>query len=173
MEKTLVIYKSNTGFAEKYAKWLSEELNCDLLNYENRNTINWSDYEAVIYGGGIYAGSINGIDWLKSKLPELKNKKVVVYATGAMPADAPETKEAMEKNFTVAEAAQVKSFFLHSGLCYEKMAFKHKLMMKMFCKMLKTKNPQTYQILRLSFDHTSKEALKPLLAYINDNEQRG
>ena len=47
MEKTLVIYKSNTGFAEKYAKWLSEELNCDLLNYENRNTINWSDYEAV------------------------------------------------------------------------------------------------------------------------------
>ncbi|WNX88847.1 hypothetical protein RVY71_00950 [Emergencia timonensis] len=46
-------------------------------------------------------------------------------------------------------------------------------MMKMFCKMLKTKNPQTYQILRLSFDHTSKEALKPLLAYINGNEQRG
>ena len=62
---------------------------------------------------------------MKSKLPELKNKKVVVYATGAMPADAPETKEAMEKNFTEAEAAQVKSFFLHSGLCYEKMAFKH------------------------------------------------
>lgn len=31
MSKTVVIYKSKTGFAKKYAQWISEELHCDLM----------------------------------------------------------------------------------------------------------------------------------------------
>ena len=166
MNKTVIIYKSSTGFAEKYAGWLSEELQCDIKSFENRNDIDFSDYETVIYGGGIYAGSINGITWFKSKLPELQGKKVIVYATGAMPPDAPETKETIVKNLTETEAAQVEIFYFHSGLSYEKMGFKHKLMMKMFCKILKKSNPETYQVLRASFDHTSREDLKPLIDYV-------
>ena len=167
MKKTVIIYKSTTGFAEKYARWLSEELHCDVKSYEKRDGIDLSDYETIIYGGGIYAGSINGLTWFKSKLPELRGKKVIFYATGAKPPDAPETKETIAKNFTEEEAAQVKYFYLHSGLAYEKMGFKHRLMMKMFCKILKKSNPETYQVLRASFDHTSKESLMPLVEYVN------
>lgn len=167
MRKTVIIYKSNTGFAEKYAKWLCEELHCDIKSYEKRETINFSDYDTIIFGGGIYAGSINGINWLKSKLPELKDKSVIVFATGAMPQDAPETRETLDKNFTQQEASHIKTFYLHSGLCYENMGFKHKIMMKMFCKILKKKQTETFEILRTSFDHSSKEALKPLLKHIN------
>lgn len=170
MKKILIIYKSNTGFAEKYATWLSEELQCDLLSYEKKNTIDFSIYDTVIFGAGIYAGSINGIAWFKAKLPELKNHKVVVFATGAMPPDASVVKETLEKNFTPQEAAQIQTFYLHSGLSYEKMPFKHKLMMKMFCKMLKKKDAEAYETLRASFDHTSRESLKPLLEYVKSSK---
>lgn len=170
MKKTVIIYKSSTGFTEKYAKWLNEELDSDLIPYEKRGSVNLSHYDTIIYGGGLYAGSINGISWLKSKLPELKEKEVVVFATGAMPADAPEIKETMEKNLA-EEAGQVKGFFLHSGLCYEKMAFKHKLMMKMFCKMMKKKDPEVAQFLSASFDHTSKETLQPLIQHVKTQRE--
>lgn len=168
MNRIGIIYKSTTGFAEKYARWLSEELQCDLFPYEKRDAADLSAYETIIYGGGIYAGSINGIDWLKSKLPELEGKKVIVYATSAMPPEAAQIKEILAKNLSQKTDAQVKFFYLHSGLAYEKMGFKHKLMMKMFCKMLKKKDFETYQVVRASFDHTSRETLKPLIEYCRE-----
>ena len=33
--KILLIYKSKTGFTEKYARWISEEINCDVENISN------------------------------------------------------------------------------------------------------------------------------------------
>lgn len=167
MKKTLIIYKSNTGFAERYAKWLCEELDCDLKTYEDRETAVLFDYDTIIFGGGIYVGSINGISWLKSKLPELEGKEVIVFAAGAMPQDAPQASEVFEKNFTQQEAEKIKTFYLHSGLCYERMSFKHKLMMKMLCKVLKKKQPEIHKVLSTSFDHSSKEALEPLLRHLN------
>ena len=87
-----------------------------------------------------------------------------------MPPDASVVKETLEKNFTPQEAAQIQTFYLHSGLSYEKMPFKHTLMMKMFCKMLKKKDAEAYETLRASFDHTSRESLKPLLEYVKSSK---
>ena len=30
--KTLVVYTSQTGFTQRYAEWLAEEMNADIIN---------------------------------------------------------------------------------------------------------------------------------------------
>ena len=68
---SIVIYKSKTGFTERFAKWIGEELSCDVIPYARRSAINFDAYDTVIYGGGIYAGSIGGLKWFKEKLPAM------------------------------------------------------------------------------------------------------
>lgn len=53
MKKVVVIYGSKYGTTEKYAKWISEELNCDLFSYKSIKKDNLLNYDTIIYGGGL------------------------------------------------------------------------------------------------------------------------
>lgn len=72
MEKTIVIYKTKYGSAEKYARWIAEELHCDLARLDDLEKSDLKDYDLIIYGGGVHAGGIRGWDtmqkWLKPYL---------------------------------------------------------------------------------------------------------
>jgi flavodoxin len=83
--KTLVIYKSKTGFVRKYAEWIAEELSADLFPADRIHKSLYRSYDAVIYGGGLYAGGISGIGHIKNNLADLEGKKVIVFASGASP----------------------------------------------------------------------------------------
>ena len=62
--KSIIIYSSQTGFTEKYAKWLSEALECDILPLKQAKKLDFQEYDAVIYGGWCCAGSINNLNWI-------------------------------------------------------------------------------------------------------------
>lgn len=72
---SVVVCKSKTGFSEKYAKWIAEELKADLFKLSDFSKKKINDYEAVIYGGGVYASGINGIKFIKKNLDLFKDKK--------------------------------------------------------------------------------------------------
>lgn len=165
-KKSIVIYKSKTGFSERFAKWIGEELSCDTIPYAKRNTVNLAGYDTVIYGGGIYAGSIGGLKWFKEKLPALNNKKVIVFASGSTPEDSPAAAQALRQNFTDEEWSQVKAYYFQGGLNYEKMGLGSKIMMSMFRSMLKKQegDSEAYRAIAASYDCASKEAVKPLVA---------
>jgi flavodoxin len=82
--KTVVIYKSKTGFTKKYAEWISEELSADIFDV-SKVTINMlTAYDTVIYGGGLYAVGINGVKLITKNLDKLKDKKVVCLCYGGV-----------------------------------------------------------------------------------------
>ena len=58
-----------------------------------------------------------------------------MLVTGAAP-DNQETRRTLEANFKDCQQEEYKAFYLQSGLCYEKMGWKDRLMMKAFSKML-------------------------------------
>lgn len=87
--RTIVIYKSKTGFTEQYAQWIRDELGCEIARYEDRNHINLEDYDTLIFGGGFYAGKIAGLKWFLEQALVLDSRKVVVFGTGASPAGFP------------------------------------------------------------------------------------
>lgn len=77
--KSIVIYKSSTGFTKQYAEWIAEEMSIKAIDINKVSTINISDYESVIFGGWIMASNISGLD----KIKQLKPKKLIVFAVGS------------------------------------------------------------------------------------------
>ena len=57
--KTIVAYKSKSGYTKTYAEWIAQELGCDIK--ENAELSDIIDYDTIIYGGGMYEGGFNGV----------------------------------------------------------------------------------------------------------------
>lgn len=168
---TIIIYRSKTGFTEKYAKWLREDLSCDCVPYSARGTVDFDRYQAVAFGGGCYIGKIDKLGWLKKQLPRLRGKKVAVFFTGAMPGDAPDVLRLERENFTPQELEQIKPFYLQGGLNYEAMGLADRFLMAGFRRMLKAKadSPKEkvmLQNIQQSFDRTDREKLKAIEDYL-------
>lgn len=129
--KTLVIYSSKTGFVRKYAEWIAEELRADLFPADRTHKSIFRSYDTIIYGGGLYAGGINGIGLIKKSLSELEGKKVIVYASGASPWSEKVLNEVRDKNFTAEEQKKIKFFYLRGGFDLTKLGFFDKFLMKL------------------------------------------
>lgn len=175
-KRIAIVYYSKTGFTKKYAEWIKEglagKLSCDVVSYKERRKIAFGDYDAVLFGGGFHAGQINGLKWFKAQIGKMpaqfiQNGRIAVFATGAMPVEAPDVEKSMRKNFTEQEWGQMKTFYLPGGLCYEKMCAGDKLMMSMFRAMLKEAkvDSKMQEIVAHSFDMTSKEAAAPVVEW--------
>lgn len=87
MEKYVVIYKSKYGATERYAKWIAEDLCCNAFTLDQISQKDLSQYENIVYGGGVHAGGIMGFDkfkkWLRPILTSGKPcQKVVVFSVG-------------------------------------------------------------------------------------------
>lgn len=127
--KTVVVYKSKTGFAKKYALWIAQELSADLFEASSFNDDLFKAYDTIIYGAGLYAGGINGISYLTGNLAKLKNKKVVVFATGVSPCREETVYEVRNKNFTAEEQKYIQFFYLRGGFDYDKLKLFDKALM--------------------------------------------
>ena len=57
--KTIVIYKSKTGFVRKYAEWIAEDLLADIFEVSKVNINMLAKYDTVIFGGSLHAVGIN------------------------------------------------------------------------------------------------------------------
>ena len=82
MERTVVIYKSKYGATEQYARWIAEELECDLVRAEDFKKRDFELYDNIIFGGGLQAGGIKGFELIRKNRRILQTKKVVVFVVG-------------------------------------------------------------------------------------------
>lgn len=74
MNKIAVVYASKYGSTKQYAQWIAEELSADLFE-SNKIPINeLKEFDTIIYGGGLYAGTIKGINLIIKNLELIKNK---------------------------------------------------------------------------------------------------
>jgi len=93
----------------------------------------------------------------------------IVFATGGTPNEAvKEINEVWKFNLS-EELVTIPHFYMQSGLCYEKMSFLNKTIMKMMSKVLsKKKNmgsteDEFAQAIKKSYDISSKEYAEPLI----------
>lgn len=167
--KTIVIYKSKTGFTKKYAEWIAAALGCEAKTMDQFNKYMLNDVDQVIYGGGIMAGNINGLKKMKKYCAE-KKKKLIVFATGATPAEAVEIVERIrDTNLTKEEQNEIPFYYYGAGINYEKMSGFPKFMLHMMSKQLsKKKNPTEEEkgmaeILAHSCDFTNQKSIEALV----------
>ena len=80
--ETIVIYKSKTGFTKRYAEFIAEDLDAEIYELQEIKIEDINKYDTIVYGGGLYAGSINGIDFINKNIDNFKKHKIIVFATG-------------------------------------------------------------------------------------------
>ena len=68
--KTAIIYVSQTGFTKQYAEWLAEEVSGECMTIAEAEKKDLSGYDAVVFGGWCFAGTIKELDWFKERLPQ-------------------------------------------------------------------------------------------------------
>ncbi len=137
--KILVAYKSKTGFTEKYAHWIAEDLAADICDYRKINKNMLKKYETIIYGGSLHAVGIEGIKVIKDHLDILKDKQVLVFAVGATPSHKETVEEIKNNNFNKKQLSQISFYYLRGGFNYNKLPFFDKLLMKLLLLKLKSK----------------------------------
>lgn len=172
--KIIIIYKSSTGFTKKYAEMIGSEINCTLADYRSVTTEMLSEYNIVVFGSRAHAGMIDGYKKIKKMFQESNACRFILFVTGATPNNAADViKEFWEHNLTSDELSEIPHFYMQSGLCYEKMSFFDKLMMKAAAHMIKKKKDKDasdeafLQAITTSYDCSSKAYIEPLVSLLN------
>ncbi|WP_446897108.1 flavodoxin domain-containing protein [Clostridium sp. LBM24168] len=172
--RTVVVYRSKTGFTKKYAKWIAEELSADIFEFTRVTVDMIVKYDTVIYGGGLYAVSINGIKFITQNLDKIKGKKIVVFATGASPLREEVMTEIRDKNFTPEQQKYICFFYLRGGFDYSRLNIFDKLLMKLLKLTLRFKKNLTADekgiiaMYAKSVDFTRKDNIKGIIEYIKN-----
>jgi menaquinone-dependent protoporphyrinogen IX oxidase len=169
--KTLVVYKSKSGYTQKYAQWIAEELSADILESSKASVRNMKEYDTVIYGGGVYANSISGVKLITRNLKQLKDKNIVVFATGLTSPEDKGVNEITNKNFTPEQLKHIRFFYLRGGFDFNKLGFLYKTVMKQFTKM-NSKKEQNEDEKALAdacqnpVDYTNRDNIRALVEYV-------
>lgn len=170
--KTIIIYTSQTGFTKNYAELIGREISCECVDVKKAGKINLSEYDAVVFGGWFMADTIAKLSWFKKKIPALAaaGKKIIVYVTGATPAESPALPLAIRKNFSAEEWSAIKTFYCPGGLNYDKMNWLSRTVMKMLAKALCSKKDATEddrkkaEMISSSYSLFDKKYIDPILA---------
>ena len=171
---TIVIYNSQTGFTERYAKWIAEAAGARCLSLSEAKKRNLEKYDAVVFGSWACAGGISKLGWFKGNLERWAGRKLIVFCVGASPMDSPDIAPALRRAFADSEWAKVKAFYCPGGLNYEKMSAPSRLMMKMFRKTLQAKRDKTedqremLKIISASYDISDRKYIQPILECLKD-----
>lgn len=175
MEKTAVIYKSRYGGAKQYAKWIAAALNADLFELEKEPPGNLGDYSTIIYGAGLYAGSIAGMSTFKQIFKNYPDKHFILYTTGLTPPENTESyKAVIDRVFTSVMHAKIKVFHFRGGIDYKILSFTHRLIMGFLVKVLSKKKPETLSDSEKGIisshgktvRYMDESVIEPLLAYV-------
>ena len=168
--KTIVAYKSKSGYTRRYAQWIAEELNCDIK--ENAELSDILDYDTVIYGGGMYAGGFNGVKLITKNLDKLSGKKIALFAVGSNPGREHEMKPFWDKVLTAEQQGSIGHFYLRGGFDFSKLTKGDKILMKMLkirLQNLKTPTEDEKGMLAaydVPVDFSDKANIKELIQFI-------
>lgn len=170
--RTVVVYKSKTGFTKKYAQWIAEELSADIFEVSKINIDMLTSYDTIIYGGSLYAVGILGVKIITKNVHKLKDKNIIVFATGASPSKVEAINEVKNANFTEEQQKYIKFFYLRGGFDYSKLNTFDKFLMTLLKFKIKMKKELTSDEKGMlacydrPVDFTKKTNLKELINYV-------
>lgn len=173
MNRTLILYKSQTGFTQKYAQWAADDLACALAPW-GRSPMR--GYHTIVFGTRAHAGRADGLKQALSAYEKSGAQRLVLFVTGAMPNAAQETiQQFWEQNLTQEQRAAIPHFYFQAGLCYERMGFLDRAMMKGLMRFLDHKADKTPEEAEMqktiagSYDISDRALLKPMLELLRES----
>ena len=173
MSKICVIYKTKYGTTKQYAQWIAESLEAPLFEASQVEPSQLSEYDVIIYGGGLYASGIIGV----KLVTENPCKSLVVFTVGLANPDTTDYSKILTLNFSQDLLAKIKVFHLRGGINYKELGFVDKTMMSTLVNLKVKKIPKEERTeedeLMLEtygdkIDFSDKTTIKPLIDYVKE-----
>lgn len=178
MNHTAVIFTSKYGATKRYAQWIAQALSCPILEGKDCSKENLAKYDTIIYGGGLYAGGINGIKLLSQNWQLISEKHVILFTCGiADPQDAEnvsQIRRSLAKTLPAEMMEKLHIFHFRGALDYARLGLVHRAMMAMLRKMLLKKDEnelreedkQLLQSYGKKVDFTDPDSISPLVELV-------
>jgi menaquinone-dependent protoporphyrinogen IX oxidase len=174
--KTAVIYASKYGTTRQYATWIAEELRAELLEAGLISPSKLREFDCVVYGGGLYAGGILGVN----RVAKNPRKNLVVFTVGLADPQNTDYNHILKKSFPQNVVQPLKVFHLRGGIDYKKLGIIHRGMMAMMKKTVSKKSDtdrtsedeiflETYGG---KVDFTDRSTITPLVEYVSSIQNR-
>ena len=95
----VVIYRSKYGSTARYAHMLAQKLECPCREIRGLKVEELAGFDTVLAGGGLYAGRVSCVPFLKKFCAKMPQKRILVFVVGASPLDAEEVEKIRRANF--------------------------------------------------------------------------
>ncbi|MBE6911735.1 MAG: hypothetical protein E7473_04330 [Ruminococcaceae bacterium] len=169
----IVIYKTKYGSTRTYAEWIAEELSCEAVDVKKLKIDDVLKYDTIVYGGGLYAETINGVNFITKNMEKLEGKKLIVYSTGITPLHCREyyDKMVIEKNFKGDIKDKVKVYNFLGKMIIEELSLPHRAALKTLKKIMSGKENPTemekmlIELCEASGDFSDRGAITELVEY--------
>jgi len=179
MLRSVVVYRSISGFTRKYAEWIAQDLKADIFDVRDVNLEKLSGYDLIIFGGSVHIVGINGIKIIKENLQGLSDKRIVIFAVGASPPRESTLNEIRDSNFSQEQQRNLTFYYLRGGFDFNKLDFTNKILMtflKAKLKLKRERNRSPDEIGMLAayskpMDWTKKEKIKGIVDYVRSLAQ--
>ena len=172
--RTIVVYKTKYGSTKTYAEWIGEELGCEVVDAKNISIDDLTKYDAIVYGGGLYAEVINGVTLITKNIDKLADKKLVVYTTGITPIECRDyyDKLVIEKNFKPEILGKIRVYNFLGKMLIDELSLVHRTALKTLKKIMSGKeNPTEMEKLLIELcdanaDFSDRNSIKELVEYV-------
>lgn len=177
----VIIYCSQTGFTQRYAEWLAEDLECTAIPFAKRPEADLAHADVLVFCSWFHAASLKGSKWLKGIMQEHPELTIIVLCTGATPMlhdmqPPAEFEEAFARAFPPSAYPDLAHFYCQGGFDFDRLGVPDKIAMKMFFKVKEgeaKEDPKAAEMLRVmkaGFDGTNRAYLKPVRKYLDEHE---
>ena len=187
--KILVLYKSKHGSTKRYAEWIADALDAEIVPASPRTFRDWSEqirtYDMLIYGGNINGQGINGLESFRAYLrKEHIDRPVTYFCVGSYPPFESTLQTHLEMNFVGEDdLSLIHLFYFRGRLDYLGLDWLEKRLMGGLFKAIEKKYPEDRtdveaELLEAYYDDvdwSKKEYIDPLVEYVKScmtEEQR-
>jgi hypothetical protein len=168
------VYKSLSGFTEKYARWIAEEFTATCIDIKTFRPNMVNESTVLIFGGSLHAIGINGYQMLINKLTKCKYKELVLFAVGASPYKKGIETEIVDANLKTPEERRGRLFYLRGGFNFSKLDIRNKILMQLLKLKILSKNERKRSAdekgMLASYDRpmdaTKRENIADIVSYI-------
>jgi len=176
--RTLVLYRSQHGTTARYANWIADALNADVMEASKKNFNDWSyrmtRYDMVIFGGNINEKGINGIKDYKAAISKERISNYAFFCVGSYPASEETVEAHIIDNFKENERPKAKLFYFRGRLDFIGLSWLEKKIMGGLMKAIEKKyeedrTPVESEILEAYYDDvdwSDKSYIQPLVDYV-------
>ncbi|WP_017414987.1 flavodoxin domain-containing protein [Clostridium tunisiense] len=175
--KVLVIYKSKYGSTKRYAQWIAEETNGDLIESSKVKGEDLKKYDTIVFGGFLHAVGISGVKIITENFKNIADKRLIVFAVGCTPEREKDIEKVFSANLKAEMRGKIQCFYLRGAFNYESLDFVDKMMMNAL--KIKLKKIQEEDLdedakgLLECYDNpvdwTDKKFIQPIVKCINEN----